>query len=541
MLNSLALSRILGVSGRIRPSRTCKSLVRNARRRSIATEHAEATLSLVDFGRKVARSVAWMVLLRLALRALSVVSQLVLVRLLTPADFGLVAISGAALSVLENLTETSLAYALIRMTAPARHHYDTCWTLMVSRGLVIGCALWTVAPIIAAYMRDDRIAGIIHVLAIVPVLQGFESMGMIQLQRELSFGRIVAYQFMNKAVGFIVALPFVFIYRNYWALVLGGVAAKLIAVPLSYMLAPHRPAVSMRGFGELFHFSKWLLLTNALTMVDSFLMPLTLGRVVTMREVGLYQVANDFASLPASEIAAPVRRPIYAGYAQVAHDPVALRQQVLAGLGLLVMIIVPMSVGIAVTSPYVVNVVLGAQWADASSVLALAAVCALFDAIGHFSGNVYLVQNAQRPYVLIMAFCVLLRVCLVIPAAVFGGLTAAVAMMAFTAFVNAWFWFSRMRPLLALSWRDLVRPTGRSFVAAAAMAVIVIGVQTIWFSPATQLTMVAQWTILCGLGATVHVGAQLLLWWCQGQIDGPKSLLLEKLSAVSARLVRSQA
>ena len=70
---------------------------------------------------------------------------------------------------------------------------------------------------IAAYMRDDRIAGIIHVLAIVPVLQGFESMGMIQLQRELSFGRIVAYQFMNKAVGFIVALPFVFIYRNYWS------------------------------------------------------------------------------------------------------------------------------------------------------------------------------------------------------------------------------------------------------------------------------------------------------------------------------------
>ena len=254
-------------------------------------------------------------------------------------------------------------------------------------------------------------------------------------------------------------------------------------------------------------------------MVDSFLMPLTLGRVVTMREVGLYQVANDFASLPASEIAAPVRRPIYAGYAQVAHDPVALRQQGLAGLGLLVMIIVPMSVGIAVTSPYVVNVVLGAQWADAF--FGACACCSLRAVRRDWTFLRQCLSGAKCPAPVRLNHGVLR-----IASSLFGdtrgslwGLTAAVAMMAFTAaFVNALVLvFSHApvaRPELA---PDLyVRPTGRSFVAAAAMAVIVIGVQTIWFSPATQLTMVAQWTILCGLGATVHVGARQLLWWCPG-------------------------
>ena len=468
-----------------------------------------------------------MVLLRVALRCFSVASQLLLVRLLTPSDFGLVAGAGAALAILDGLTETSMTLALVQMRSPQRHHYDTAWTLVVVRGLIVGAALWAVAPFMASYLHDDRVAGIVQVLAIVPVIQGLESVGMVRLQRDLQFGRIFFYQLANKLAGFMTALPLALIYRNYWALVLGGAAAKLLAIPLSYVVAPHRPGFSLRAAGGMIRFSKWLLVNNVLTMIDNFLMPAVLGHTGGVRTVGIYQVSYDLAALPASEVAAPVRRPMHAGYARVAEDLPALTRQVLDGLGFLAMLIVPMSAGISVTAQYAVYVALGPQWTEATPVVALAAIYTLFDALGHFTGGIYMVRHAQRPYVAIMAACLALRLALVVPAALYGGLVAAAAMMAATAVLNAAMWFWHLCSLLGIGWRRIVATIWRSFAAAGVMMLAVAAAEYAW--PLQDSFALVQWLALSALGAAVHAAVQLSLWAIQGRPPGPEAALLARL------------
>ena len=474
------------------------------------------------------RGATWMVLLRVALRCFSVVSQLVLVRVLSPSDFGLVAGAGAAYAILDGLTETSMTLALVQMQAPQRHHYDTAWTLVVIRGAIVGTALWASAPFMADYLHDERVADIVHVLAIVPAIQGLESVGMVRLQRDLQFGRIFLYQLVNKLAGFLTALPLALIYRNYWALVLGGAAAKLLAIPLSYIVAPHRPGLSLRAAGGMFRFSKWLLVNNVLTMIDNFMMPAVLGHTGGVRTVGIYQVSYDLAALPASEVAAPVRKPMHAGYARVAEDLGALQRQALDGLGFLTMLIVPMSLGICVTAPYAVHVALGAQWTDATPVVALAAIYTLFDALGHFTGGIYMVRHAQRPYVAIMAVCLALRLALVIPAALYGGLVAAAAMMSITAIINAALWFSHLRGLLHIGWRHLAAPTWRSFAAASAMMAAVAAAELAW--PLQESIALIQWIAFSAFGAAVHATVQLSLWAIQGKPAGPETQLLNRLS-----------
>lgn len=479
-------------------------------------------------GARVARGAAWMVALRLLIRAISVVSQLILVRLLAPEDFGLVAGAGAIYAMLDVLSEFSLTLALVQMAAPARHHFETAFTLVVLRGLLMSGALFLAAPYVGEFLHDSRVAGIVRVLAIIPAVQGLESVGMITLQRELRFGRVFLYRLLGKLLGFLVAIPLAFLLRDYWALVWGGFAARLLTVPLSYVLAPWRPGLSLRGFGTLFQFSKWLFLNNLLTMLDGAMMSLLLGRLSGVRELGLYQVSTDLAALPASEVAAPIRAPLYAGYARVADDLPALRAQVLAGLGFLVMVIVPMSAGIAVTARDAVHVALGPNWADAAPVLALGAAFTLFDALGHFTGNVYLVRGAQRPYVGIMAGCLALRLALVIPAAWFGGLVPAVSMLALTAVFNAVWWFARMCPLIGLSWRELAGAVWRSFAATAAMMACVLALQTAWPRPdgADMAGMIGHWLVLCGAGASVQVAVQAALWWRSGRPPGAETRAL---------------
>ena len=479
--------------------------------------------------RQVVRGATWMVLLRMALRVFSVASQFLLVRILSPSDFGLVAGAGAAYAILDGLTETSMTLALVQMQSPQRHHYDTAWTLVVARGLLVGAVLWAAAPFVADFLHDERVTLIVQVLAIVPVVQGFESVGMVRLQRDLQFGRIFFYQLASRLAGFMTALPLALIYRSYWALVLGGAAAKLLAVPVSYLVAPHRPGLSLRAAGGMLSFSKWLLLNNVLSMAENFMMPIVLGHTGGIRAVGIYQVSYDLAALPASEVAAPVRRPMHAGYARVADDLPALRRQVLDGLGVLACLIVPMSAGICVTAPYAVHVALGAQWTEAAPVVALAALYTLFDALGHFTGGIYMVRHAQRPYVAIMAVCLALRLALVIPAALYGGVVPAAAMMAATAAFNAALWFWRLRTLLGVGWRDLAAPIWRTFAAAALMMLAVAAAEHAW--PMQDAIALPQWLAFSALGAAVHTTAQLALWAAQGRPSGPEAQLLGRLSS----------
>jgi O-antigen/teichoic acid export membrane protein len=483
---------------------------------------------------KVARGATLMVLLRLAMRVLSVISQLILVRLLSPGDFGLVAGSSAAFAILDGLTETSMTLALVQMPQPTQAHYNSAWTLVVLRGVLVASCLWVSAPYMATYLHDPRVAGIIHVLALAPLVQGFESVGMVRLQRDLHFGRIFFYNLSAKAASLLIALPLAFMFHNYWALVLGGLAGRFVAIPLSYLIAPSLPRLTFRHVPALLNFSKWLLLNNVLTMADNFMMPMTLGRAGSVRDIGLFQVSYDLAALPASEIAAPIRRPMHAGYARLAEDLPALRAQVLDGLGLVVLLIVPLSVGIAATAARSVPVVLGPQWLAATPALMFAALYTLFDAIGHFSGGIYMVLNAQRRYVTIMAACLAVRLALVIPAALYGGLPAAMAMMAATAVLNAYLWFAALRPLLRVTWVCLLGVVWRSFAAAAVMAGVVSLASRFAPIPTAMPPMIVVLLALCALGAITHISTQFLLWRLQGRPESPESAILRRARATLA-------
>jgi PST family polysaccharide transporter len=89
-------------------------------------------------GRLIAVGSFFAVLQRIVLRGLGLFSTLLLVRLLSPEDFGVAAVAGAMLTLLEMLTATSFGLALIRMPAPEPRHYDTAFTLTVLRGVLIG-------------------------------------------------------------------------------------------------------------------------------------------------------------------------------------------------------------------------------------------------------------------------------------------------------------------------------------------------------------------------------------------------------------------
>ena len=105
-----------------------------------------------DSARRVAaghllKGSAWMIALRWAVRLTGLVSTVILARLLTPTDFGVVAMAMLLVGMLEILNQTGQKLVIIRHADPKREDYDTAWTLSVIVGLVTGLAIVVLAPL----------------------------------------------------------------------------------------------------------------------------------------------------------------------------------------------------------------------------------------------------------------------------------------------------------------------------------------------------------------------------------------------------------
>lgn len=116
-------------------------------------------MSGLNVGRALAHGSAWMVGLRWAMRGLGLLSTFILARLLTPADFGLVAMAMLVVGLVEVFGQAGQQLALIRIPDPVRADYDAAWTLGILIGFSVALVLWAISPLAALYSTNRARAG----------------------------------------------------------------------------------------------------------------------------------------------------------------------------------------------------------------------------------------------------------------------------------------------------------------------------------------------------------------------------------------------
>ncbi len=306
---------------------------------------------------------------------------------------------------------------------------------------------------------------------------------------------------------------------------------------LGYVWHPYRPWLSLACWRELFHFSKWLLFGNVLWVIESFAPTMLFGRIVGPTGVGLYQVSYQVASLPASEIAAPIREPIYSGYAKLLDQAAKLRKQYVDGFGILMLVIAPMSIGIALTGELLAPIGLGPQWTAASALIAPCAVFALLDAIAHFPGNLFIVLNRQKGFVLTLTAMLCIRFPLFIWVGASWGMVPAIYVLAATAGLAAIVWtYSAMR-LIHLSVRELFEPIWRTAVSILVMTIALLAFADLHAGGDPYRILLLRLLAISACGAGLQIGTQWLLWMASGAPEGPETKLLELARSFARKML----
>ena len=144
-----------------------------------------------NLGARVTRSGAWVLGLRIAQRAVSLVRLVILARLLAPHDFGAMGLALLLLSTTDFLSRTGLESALVQRREPPEPLLDAVWTLGLLRNLALTTVLWLAADPAAAYFQHPGAASMLRAVSLVLILRALGSARLVLLRRNLLFHRHV--------------------------------------------------------------------------------------------------------------------------------------------------------------------------------------------------------------------------------------------------------------------------------------------------------------------------------------------------------------
>jgi len=485
---------------------------------------------------KMAAGAAWMVTLKMLDRGIGLLSTLVLARLLVPEDFGIVAMATSVLAFLELLSAFGFDVALIRQADIQRAHYDTAWTLNCLLGVTMAVALVAMAYPAAGYYGNPRVAAVAMVLSLGPLAQAFENIGIVNFRRDMNFRKEFIYLASRRILAVMIALPLAFMLRSYWALVLGTIAGRIIGTVLSYVMEPYRPRFSLAERASLFGFSKWIVLNSALQFLLGRSSDLILGRIGGPRQLGVYNMSFEIASLPATELVAPINRAVYPAYVQIANDRAALGREYLAVIGLIAAIALPAAVGLIAVSDRTVALLLGPNWLDAIPLIQLLSLAGSIQVLRTNTYAVYLSVGVPRYQVAINAVHVgLLAVLMLVlvPSRGAGGaaisyLAAMACMVPLDLYLVCRILGLRRSSVLAVIWRPVL--------AAGLMYAAVWAVSGDIPPSLGNLVRGGELLMLMLLGAAVYVVALAALWMMSGRPATAERVLIGRARALAQRV-----
>ncbi|HEY0832444.1 MAG TPA: lipopolysaccharide biosynthesis protein [Azospirillum sp.] len=358
-------------------------------------EHA-AGLTESRIAAQMVRGSAWMTLSRWMVRSIGLISTLVLARILSPADFGIIALAMLVVAFIEVVAESGQGMALVRLRDPKPAHYDAAWTLQILLGVLLAVLITAAAPYAARFFSDDRLAAVIHVLALRAFLNGFISTGIAQYRINLRYDRLFRYFVYSKLASFAIGVVLAVALQNYWALAIAMVGEKVVAVAASFLMHPYRPRLSLAKMGEIWGFSAWVLVQAMADYLARQIDAFWIGRLGTPAALGTYKIAEDMATAPTYALTMPMAFALFPIYAHLSDDGETLRRTALRGVATAALVAGLLGVGIASTAAEFVGVVLGPQWAMAVPLVAWHALSGIGTALTNNIATVLQVAGSAR-------------------------------------------------------------------------------------------------------------------------------------------------
>jgi O-antigen/teichoic acid export membrane protein len=303
-------------------------------------------------------------------RGAAFISNIILARMLAPADFGLISLGLLAFQPVLIVTDSALPQAFLQSRADARRAAGTTSVLVPIAGLVLCVAVVLAAPLLASFFNEPALAPVVMALGLAYVLHAVGRVPAAVLEKRLAYRERAVPELVGPlaqaavSVGLAVASGG---RLGVWALAWGYVAQWAAWATTAWVLADWRPSweFDRRVAREMLGYARDIIGVGVLVMLIRNLDNAAIGRLQGAEELGVYALAFNLSQVPATVVSTTVSRTLFPAFAQLQGQVEALREVHRQTAKIVAVLVFPLAAGLAVAAPDFVPAAYGEQWLQA--------------------------------------------------------------------------------------------------------------------------------------------------------------------------------
>jgi O-antigen/teichoic acid export membrane protein len=361
--------------------------------RFFRTDHLKA-----DLAGRTARSGAVMIVAQGSKFVINMISAVVLARLLTPQDYGLIAMVAVFTNFTYLFRNLGLAAATTQRAEINHQQISTLFWINIAFSLLTMLVTAACAPLIAAFYGEPRLTWVTLGIVVGFIFSGLIVQHEALLKRQMRFTALGTIDVLSMLIGFLTSVTLAWYGAGYWALVIGQLALGASYAVGIWIACDWRPSLPTKNSGvrSMVAFGSNLTGYNFLNYFSRNTDNMLIGRLWGSQQLGLYSRAYQLLLLPLDQVCSPLDGVAVTALSKLVDTPARYARAYLRILEKLAMLTMPGVALMIATSDWLVRVMLGPKWADTGRIFAVLGIVGLLEPISLSVGWLLISQGRTR-------------------------------------------------------------------------------------------------------------------------------------------------
>ncbi len=321
--------------------------------------------------KKAVKGIGWSAVDSFASQGITFLVGLVLARLLSPAEYGLIGIVTILISISNTIVDSGFSNSLIRKPDLSIEDYSTTFIFNIALSVIMYLILVVVAPWIAKFFNREQLTPITRVLGIVVIVNALAIVQRTKLVREIDFKRQAKISVLSSSVSGIVGISLAYLGFGVWALVAQQLSRQVVNTFGLWISAHWVPSLmfSKQSFKYQFQFGWKLLLSQLMNTIWNEANNVVIGRCYSPASLGQYSRAHQFSTLFSSNMTAIIQRVSFPVLSSIQDDNERLKVGYKRIIQNTVLLSFTGMLALAACSQPLIFTLIGEKWAQAASFL----------------------------------------------------------------------------------------------------------------------------------------------------------------------------
>lgn len=329
---------------------------------------------------KTAKNLGIVYTANLLTRIFGMGATIILARLLTPQDFGLVALSGIIIAIVVLFQDFGLGAALVQRQSDIDEATNVVFYSTILIKFVLYSIVFVIAPFAAGFFDEPIVANIIRISGLALIIDAFAAGHHTLMGKNLEFKKLMSIDVVSKVFSSLLSIIFALLGFSFWSLVYGSLAAAPLRLILYWYASSWRPKFSFnkKVAHEMVRFGGWVMFSNIMAFFRSNTDSFFIGKFLNVSSLGIYNMGMKWGLIGLNYIARPMNNVLFPTFSSIQEKKEKLQKAYLKGLKYTNLVTIPLALGTLAIAPEFVKFILGEKWIEVILPLQIFSIYGLF-------------------------------------------------------------------------------------------------------------------------------------------------------------------